>query len=415
MLPPRRPIFGGYNLALGNVNGNNEFSNQYNMDGGIATNLLKSLPVEFISMDSIEEFKVETANYSAEVGMHAGGIVNIATKHGTNSIHGGLWEFFQNDKLSARNFFALGKPPLRYNLYGGNLGGRIIKDKLFFFASYEGNRNSTPETFISQVPTAAERQGDFTPGTGAKNAVPYDPFSLSANGNRIPFPNDEIPKSLWNPVTQQYLSYWPQANTPGIPNFIYNGASKNNFDRYSGRIDYNISSNDIIFGRFGYQNNPTYSPGQIPGGGNALVGDTYNGRDMVVTWNHIFGATRLNQARFSFSNGYDQQHQSDFQGQNIAKQLGLPFANELGPSSLGCPDIGFPSGTITVGTCDANQNSTFPARTYSFTDDYTFRHGNHNFKTGFLTIRYLEDSDWGRPGGTEFDFNGNYTSQINDF
>src|SRR5690348_13017931 len=114
---------GGYNTPMGNVNGNNEFSNQFNADGGLFTSLLKSVPIEYISIDSIEEFRVETSNYSAAVGLHAGGVVNIATKHGTNSFHGTLYEFFQNDKLSARNFFAAGKPPLRYNLYGGNFGG----------------------------------------------------------------------------------------------------------------------------------------------------------------------------------------------------------------------------------------------------------------------------------------------------
>jgi hypothetical protein len=406
---------GGYNTPMGNVNGNSEFSNQFNADGGLFTSLLKSVPIEYISIDSIEEFRVETSNYSAAVGLHAGGIVNIATKHGTNSFHGTLYEFFQNDKLSARNFFAAGKPPLRYNLYGGNFGGRIIRDKLFFFGSYEGNKNSSPVTFKSQVPTAAERQGNFAFGTGAKDAIIYDPYNLDASGMRIPYPNNTVTQDRWNAVATKYLALWPQANTPGIPNFIYNGARKNDYNRYSARIDYNISMKDTLFGRFGIQSNPIYTPGNIPGFGNATVGNLYDGQDALVAWDHVFSPSKLNQMRFSFANGTQRTFQSDFGGKNIAQQLGLNYASSLGTYSQGCPALSFGIGFTTVGTCSVSQNINYPIKTFYFTDDFTIHHGAHTIKVGFLTLRYFDDSISGRPGGTNFSFSGTYTTQINDF
>jgi hypothetical protein len=401
----------GSAIPAGNVNGNLEFANQYNVDGGTFMNPLTSQPIEFINIDTIEEFRVETSNYSAEVGMHAGGIINIATKHGTDDLHGSLYEFFQNDKLNARNFFAVGKPPVRYNLFGGTVGGRIIRDKLFFFGSYEGVRNQSPQTFLSQVPTAAELQGNFTPGTGAKDAIPYDPYSTDASGNRTPFPNDTIPKSLWNPVSVNYLSYWPAANRAGSPNFIYNGATVDNYDRYSVRMDYNISARDTLYGRYGYQNNPGLSPGALPGDGNGSNTNIFHGSDAVLAWNHNFGAASLNEARFSFVNGTQNQYQSDFQGQNIVQQLGLPYSSSLSSYDSGCPPVSF-SNVSTTGTCSYNYNIHYPEQTYYFTDDYSFHSGKHNFKIGFLTMRFLSNSVNGRPGGGGFTFSGIYTTQI---
>jgi len=398
---------------VGNVNGNLEFANQYNVDGGFFTNSLTSQPIEFINIDTIEEFRVETSNYSAEIGMHSGGIIDIATKHGTNDLHGSLYEFFQNDKLNARNFFAVGKPPLRYNLFGGTVGGKIIKDKLFYFGSYEGVRNDSPQTFLSQVPTAAELQGNFTPGTGAKNAIPYDPYSLDSSGNRVPFPNDTIPQSLWNPVSMKYLAYWPKPNLAGSPNFIYNGAAVNNYDRYSSRFDYNISSKDTLYGRYGHQNNPSFAPGPLPGDGNGGNTDTFQGTDAVVAWTHIFTPASLNVVRLSFANGTDSQYQANFQGQNIVQQLGLPYSSQLSSYDTGCPPISF-SNVSTAGTCSYNYNLHYPEQTYFLTDDYSLQRGSHSLKMGFLTMRYLAHSVLGRPGGGGFSFKGIYTTQVND-
>jgi hypothetical protein len=399
---------------VGNANGNLEMANQFNIDGGIFTNSVTVEPVEFVNVDSIEEFRVVTSNNSAAVGLHSGAIVNIATKHGTNELHGSLYEFFQNDKLNARNFFAAGKPPLRYNLFGGTAGGRIIRDKLFFFGSYEGVRNHAPETFLSEVPTEAERQGDFSPGTGAKNAIPYDPFDTDSQGNRIPFPNGQIPQSRWNAISEKYLPYWPEPNQAGSPNFIYNGSAQNNFDRYEGRGDYNMSEANIFYGRIGYQNNPTFSPGPLPGFGNGSNGNVFKGMGLVVAWTHTFNSYSVNQARFSRADGKQSSYQSDFQNQNIVQQLGLPYSSQLSSFDAGCPPISF-SNVSTVGTCSYNYNQNYNNDTYFYTDDFSLQKGNHALKMGFLGARYIVNSLLARPGGGGFSFNGIYTTQINDF
>lgn len=400
---------------LGNVNGNLEFANQYTVDGGAFTNPLTSQPIEFINIDTIQEFRVETSNYSADVGTHAGGIINIATKQGTNSLHGSLYEFLQNNVLNAANYFAVGKkPPVRYNLFGGTIGGPAIRDKLFYFGSYEGVRNDSPETFLTQVPTAAERQGNFTPGTGAKNAMIYDPFNLDSSGNRLPFPNNTIPQNRLNPVTQKYLADWPTANRSGSPNFSYNGASVNNYDRYSARIDFMLNDRDSFYGRFGYQNNPAITPGPLPGFGNGGNTDLFHGLDGVVTWNHIFSRRMLNVVRFSVADGRQTETQSDFAGQNVVQQLGLPYSASLTSFDTGCPAVSF-TNTSTAGTCSYDYNLDNQANTYYITDDLSYQAGSHNLKAGFLTMRYHVRGTLGRPGGGGFSFNGLYTSQINDF
>lgn len=401
---------------LMSVNGNTEFSNQMRVDGGYLTNGLTSSPVELVNIDSIQELKVETSNYSAEYGLESGGVISVATKHGTNQFHGGLFEFNQNDEFSARNFFAPGKPPLRYNQFGGVVGGPIKKDKLFFFASYEGVRNHSPQTEISQVPTMAERNGDFTPGTGAVNAPIYDPLDIDpTTGLRVQFPGNQIPQSMFNPISKKYLAFWPMPNQNGTPNFVYNAPATTTYDDYSGRIDYNISAKDIVFARYGNQRNPVFTPGTIPGFGNDSAGTLQQGSDFIGAWTHLVGPRSFNDFRFSWANGYLNSHQVGFGSANEAAVLGFPYADQLPVQAQGCPGISFSSpGFLTDSTCSFTLNRDYPSRTYYWSDDFSLIHGAHSIKFGFLHMRYFDDSTLGRPGGGNYTFTGGFTAATGD-
>lgn len=395
------------------VNGHSEFGNTVLEDGGFVMGQLQMTPVEFINIDAIQEMRVETANYSAQNGGHSGAVILIATKHGTNSFHGDLFEFFQNDKLNAANFFAtsLPKAPVRYNLFGGTIGGPIRKDKLFFFGSYQGVRNRSPQTFLSEVPTVAERNGDFS-----ADPPIYDPFVTDPSGNRVQFPGNVIPRELWSPVAIKYLPFWPQPNLQGTPNFTYNAASLNNYNLYEGRIDWNASSKDALFGRFSHQANPILTPGSIPGPGSFYQGNTKGGANMVIGWTHILSAKKFNNFHFSFANAYRTNIQGGFSSANEASTLGFAFADDLTGLSEGCPEIamaGFGSTQIAP-LCPADDNVVEPNRTYYVTDDFTFIHGAHTFQTGGLWMQYRDNSNTGRPGGGIFSFSGLYTAATGD-
>jgi len=140
------------------------------------------------SVDALQEMKVQTSLYSAEFGRTAGGVINFVTKSGSNEYHGSLFEFFRNQHMDARNFFAAAKPPYHQNQYGGSIGAPIRKNRVFYFADYEGFRTRQGQTFVESVPTLAERQGNFA----GINAI-FDPLTTTADGTRARFPGDQIP------------------------------------------------------------------------------------------------------------------------------------------------------------------------------------------------------------------------------
>jgi Carboxypeptidase regulatory-like domain/TonB-dependent Receptor Plug Domain len=202
------------------LNGNRLFQNSFQIDGadnnnyifGTDTNTTQAVRP---SVDAIQEFKVETANYSAEYGRAAGGVISVAIKSGTNQFHGSAFEFLRNDKLDARNFFVnrnrLRKQPLRFNQFGGTIGGPVWKDHAFFFFSYQGTRIRTSDTAVVTVPTADMKRGVF----GATNI--FDPANVVA-GARVQFTNNTIPTARLDPSGLKLAALYPDPNQPGAVN-----------------------------------------------------------------------------------------------------------------------------------------------------------------------------------------------------
>src|SRR5262249_31676238 len=198
------------------INGNREQANNFLLDGldnnQVSDNLVGYAP----SPEAIQEFNLITSNASAEFGSFQGGIVSVSIKSGTNDFHGSAFDFFRNDVLNANswsnNFNGIGKAKERWNQFGGSIGGPIIKDKLFFFADYQGLRYNVPAaTGALTVLTNAQRQGDFSAicsqydasgrcvGNGAQL---FNPFQLDASGKRVIFPFNKIPTNLIDPVAK---------------------------------------------------------------------------------------------------------------------------------------------------------------------------------------------------------------------
>jgi len=222
------------------VNGSRGNGVAYTLDGGMNTDSYRNYSGLFPNPDAIQEFSVQTNNFSAEYSNATGAVVNVITRSGTNAFHGTLFEFLRNGKLNARNFFAATRDSLKRNQFGGTLGGPIIHDKLFFFFAYQGTTLRTDPQLTSQVlPTSAMRAGDFSG---------FAPIIDPVTGKQ--FPNNQIPASRISPVTQAFLKYLPLPNSPdGTRRTGF--ASKPDSDEYTGKVDWNLT-NHRVTGRYFY-------------------------------------------------------------------------------------------------------------------------------------------------------------------
>ncbi|MCC6585457.1 MAG: TonB-dependent receptor [Bryobacterales bacterium] len=234
------------------------------------------------SVDAVQEFKVQKNSYDAEAGHVAGGTINVATKSGTNDLHGTMYEFLRNDKFDANNFFAnrtgAAKPKFRMNQFGATAGGPLLipkvyngKDKTFWFFNWESVRQSTPPaTSFTTVPTDAQRGGDFsmlrTPAGAAITL--FDPLTVQPDPNRSgayvrqPFAGNRIPGDRINPIAKAVLGYIPGPNRSGDPttgaqNYVSSGGGTLQYNQFGGRIDHSFGEKSRIFGFIGVANYST--------------------------------------------------------------------------------------------------------------------------------------------------------------
>ena len=232
---------GGGNFS---VNGMRDVYNDYIIDGVSFKDWMHGTNGLNPSVDAIQEFRLQTGNYSAEFGANAGGLVNMVTKSGTNQIHGNLYDFLRNDKLDATNFFTAraGEPktPLRRNQFGGTVGGPIIRDRTFFFFSYEGFREQSSTTLFDNFPTQLMRGGDFS----ELLSLPT-PVTISDPATGLPYPGNLIPQNQVLSVMPGYLnSYVPLPNRPGlVNNYVVPGSHSNDVNQYIGRVDHQLKKN----------------------------------------------------------------------------------------------------------------------------------------------------------------------------
>jgi hypothetical protein len=217
----------------------------YQLDGGSNLDYYTNVNNPFPNPDALQEFSVQTNNYSAEYGRTYGAVVNIVTKSGSNQFHGSAFEYLRNGTLNARNFFAPVGDKLKRNQFGGTFGGRIIKDKLFFFGTYQGMQLANVAGGLSAfVPMAAQRGGDFS------SIVPQlvDPTT------RRPFPGKRIPTDLLNPAALKLLPLIPlPTGENGL--FIFDRIDDEHENQLMGRVDYNLKSHSI-YGRYFFARYP---------------------------------------------------------------------------------------------------------------------------------------------------------------
>jgi Carboxypeptidase regulatory-like domain/TonB dependent receptor len=376
------------------------------------------------SVDAVQEFKVKTNNFSAEFGKSAGTVVSATIKSGTNEFHGALFEFLRNDKLDANNFFTnaarLDKAAFRQNQFGGAIGGRVIRDRTFFFTDYEGTRRRTAAgSSISDVPPADFRRGDFSRYAGSI----FDPSTrrIGPAGTVIadPFPDKVIPQSRINPTSAAITNLVPQQNFgPGDSvsrNFFRQVPTRFDGDRWDIRIDHRLSDNNTLYGRFSVHDQIEPQPGRFEGfiGGGSSQED--HAKHFVLADTHLFGSNVVNEFRFGYV-----RHNGSQQG-DAPKGVGFADQNRL--ALFPFPERGFPgilfnfSGTISGsqqfstwggGTSNLNIENTF-----QFTDNLNVTRGNHTFKFGGDVRRNRYEVLKGAPFFGEMIFGSIFTSSSN--
>jgi carboxypeptidase family protein len=352
---------GSFSLSVGGSRAN---STDWLLDG-VDNNELTSGAISILSsIDSIQEFKVLTYNYSAEWGTRGGPTVLVTTKNGTNQLHGSIFEFFRNTDLDARSFFAANTEKFNLNQFGFSAGGPIKKDKIFFFADFEQKDQRHGIPFTGLVPTAAMRTGDFTDNPfGQPNTLQLTnpnsssgaPFMCGPTGSPLPTaadgtqaagtPCNRIPQSLIDPIGQKYINLYPLPNANNAAlgyNFVSEPVRKLNEGKFDIRLDENLTKDDTLTARFSYDQATSYVPGGAPGFAEqgafaSNQGIINHARNAALSETHLFSPTTVNQFTAGYNRIFDY-ITSQGNGSCIGQAFGIPGAN-LGGNSCGLPSI----------------------------------------------------------------------------
>lgn len=418
------------------INGNREQANEYLLDGILNSEDKNNETGYTPSIDAIQEFNLIAQNASAEFGNYQGGIVSASIKSGTNKLHGDVYEFFRNDALDANlasaawtqgvtsdmgapGFNSQGvanKPELRYNQFGGTIGGPIVKDKLFFFADYQGQRMVQAGATGAQLLTAKARSGDFgqlctdfggafngsgvcTGGTGATQLV----FPSGPNtGQPIPFNNLAAAGLTANPVATGLFGqtkYYPlpQINTLANNNYFFNSGFNFNNNQGDLKIDYLPSQADHVFARWSQMdlNQPTFTGcafcNSFAGGASAAEGSDQPVRNAAVDWTHTLSPNLLNEARVGFNAVvFNQSLTPTSSLGNISQQLGINGGNAQGP---GLVEIDIPASSPTANPSLGLRNlvQEFHSTQAQAEDNLIWSHGRNQIKAGVQYARERQD------------------------
>ena len=391
------------------ANGARPVSNNYLLDGLDNNSYILDLQnasseVMAPSIDALQEFKVQNNSFSAELGRYGGAVINATVKSGANQLHGDAFEFLRNSAMDANNFFnnraGLGLAPFRQNQFGGTLGGPFVKNKLFFFGSYQGTRVAQGVTYVSTVPSVNQRNGIFS--------MPiYDPATL-AGSTRTLFPNNTVPSSRFDPTGAKVAATYPAPNLSGAANnFILNPPNTFTADQFDNRVDYSISAHDLLFGRYSLTESDLVSPGALPApaSGQPAAGEipitAHNG---VLGETHTFSPTIINEFRGGLSR-LDAVRLPEVRDRIIEDYgfKGIPYYSFI---------TGLPSISVT-GFTNLGENSTIPniklSQVFQLSDSVDIIHGSHSIKTG-ADVRYIQSNAF-TPSATRgsFGFSGAFT------
>ncbi len=379
------------NSVLPRINGGRPRTNEYLFDG---ISVLQPEPGQvayYPIVDSIQEFKIESNSPAAEFGRFNGGVVNLTTRSGGNAYRGTAFGFFRNEHLNARNYFQRSnptKPEYRRGQYGGLLGGPVARDRTFFFADYQQQRQTIGRTVTSTVPTVLQRQGIFAEAIAGRVPVIYDP-ATTAGASRSPFPGNTIPRDAMDPVALALLERYPLPTAAGTANnFSRTGEEINDQNQGSVRLDHKFGSGrDQVFGRLTHFRDRAEPVTALPDGSGAIpAGSVSIGPQDTRAWSfasnyqHTFSSNLLNELRIGDTRRSVERTATELPG-TAGVSLNIPgipattnFPNTL-PTFLpaGYQQIGSPISTA----------SNFNTSVTQVANALTWLKGRHTAKLGF--------------------------------
>ncbi len=434
------------------VNGQLPYSNGFLLDGTENHSNVLGLVLINPNPDALEEFKVTSSNYDAEFGNVSGAMLQGTTKSGTNQIHGSLFEYLRNNKFNAANPFTNVNPPLRWNQFGGSVGGRLKKDKLFGFFAYQGTRRRTGGSEITTVPTAAERAGELTAllgsficSNGTTSSMPcanpvlvqttegatvsaqagmvFDPTTGNSDGSGRKAISTGGQVNVISPAAsmQKLLGFLPLPNT-GAPGQIFNNyiaslSEQFDTDQYDGRLDYNISEKEHFFARYSIANFTIHAPGaygEVAGGPPpstfGFAGKSLDrNQSLALGWTYSLSPTLITDFRFG-TYRYRINVAPNGLGLTPATDAGLPNLNLGTSDTSGMPAFyingngGFSFGySLGVNGCNCPLHEV--ENHFQWVNNWTKQTGNHTIKWGADVRRAQQkriDSDGHRAGEVTF-------------
>jgi hypothetical protein len=374
------------NSQLPRINGGRPRTNEYLFDG---ISVLQPEPGQiafFPVIDAVEAFKIESNSPPAEFGRFNGGVVNLTTRSGANAVHGNGFEFLRNESLNARNDFQRTSPvnpDYRRNQFGGTLGGPVVRDRTFFFADYQGQRQTIARTVASTVPTLLQRQGIFTEAIAGRVPVIYDP-ATTVGATRSAFPGNAIPANRIDAVALSLVQRYPQPTAGGTANnYSRTLGEVDDQDQWDARIDHKFTPRDQAFGRLTYFRDGFIPVTPLPEGSGVTSG-TLGPQDTTAwsfasNYQHTFSATMLNEIRVGDTRRHVNRSAAQL-GSAAGSAIGIPgipsngqFPNTL-PTFLvaGYQQLGSPPNTASV----------FGTGVSEVADSFTWLKGRHTLKMG---------------------------------
>ena len=374
------PGLGGGSNVTPEINGQSGRSNLFYIDGIYATDPFFTTVSISPSIDAIQEFQEQTHTDQAQFGQSTGGTINLATRAGTNHFHGSGYEFFRDAPLAATNYFAAVKGAYNQNQFGGTLGGPIKKNKLFFFGFYDGYRQTQAANNVTIVPTPAELGGDFS--ALLPTTVIYDPATYNPQtGETQPFPGNIIPSNRLNQGILGVLKAYVPAPTTNAPTGLnYTNTQTNTLtqNQYSVRVDYNISSKDLLFARWTVSDATDTTPEKLPN--NTFI-TGFDGNNSGVNWIHTFSPTLVTQVTGGYNSLNDPQGYQQPNAASVFSAAGFGTGFTDSPGGVSPPEIPAidPSGYFSY---YASQGVVGPERVVQFSGSVNKQAGKHALMFG---------------------------------
>ena len=397
------------NYPVFSVAGGRARNQHFILDGGNAANavgLTRPQQLTSLPVDAMQELRVVSNNYAAEYGHSTGGVVVMSTRSGTNQLRGSVFESLRHDALDARNFFAASKAPIRLNQFGGTLGGPIRKQRTFFFGTWERTRQTTSDTIVTTVPTAPNREGDFSDlRTTSGQPIPiFDPATHQA------FAGNVIPSARLDPVARAAIRAYPLPNRQGTianaNNFAGNSASMLDRDIIVAKVDHQLRPTDLLTARYYINNSNTDTTGAF---GNPLAdpnSDLTHARiqSLTAAYTHILSARLVNELRVTYLRRSFVDQRPDL-GSNPAAAIGLS-----GVSGQAFPVFTIP-GYASLGSAAVARVQT-PILDRQVLDSLSWSRGTHAYKFGVELRAGANDEVRDRGSSGSFTFTPLITSNL---